>query len=87
VAILAGTCRLPWRRFLPAAVLGNLPACLLYAATGATALRLDNAVLTFGLVLVVAALVWLWGRRMAAAPDAAAGRPHLGNHPDLPDET
>lgn len=62
VAILAGTSPLPWRRFLLAAALGNLPASLLYAITGATALRLDGAVLTFGLVLLVAALVWLAGR-------------------------
>ncbi|HLE83142.1 MAG TPA: VTT domain-containing protein [Thermoanaerobaculia bacterium] len=87
VAILAGTSRLPWRRFLPAAALGNLPACLLYAATGATALRLDDAFLTFGLVLLVAALVWLWGRRLEAAPDAAAGTPRLRNDPEVPDET
>jgi uncharacterized membrane protein YdjX (TVP38/TMEM64 family) len=87
VAILAGTCRLSWRRFLRAAVLGNLPACLLYAVTGATALRLDDAFLTFGLVLLVATLVWLWGRRLGATPEGAARTHRLRNDSDLPDET
>jgi uncharacterized membrane protein YdjX (TVP38/TMEM64 family) len=64
VSILAGTSPLGWWRFLGASFLGNLPACALYAATGATAARLDNAVLMFGLVLAVAALVWFAGRRL-----------------------
>ncbi len=64
VSILAGTSSLGWWRFLGAAFLGNLPACALYAATGATAEHLDNAILMFGLVLAVAALVWFAGRRL-----------------------
>jgi uncharacterized membrane protein YdjX (TVP38/TMEM64 family) len=64
VSILAGTSSLGWGRFLGASFLGNLPACVLYAATGATAARLDNAFLMFGLVLAVAALVWFAGRRL-----------------------
>ena len=62
-SIFAGTTRLTWRRFLTLSLLGNLPPSLLYAATGATAARLDNAFLTFGLVLGVAAAVWFAGRR------------------------
>lgn len=64
IAILAGASVLSWRRFLLAALLGNLPACILYAATGATAARLDNALLVFGLVIAVAALVWVAGSRL-----------------------
>lgn len=62
VAILAGTSPLGWRRFLLASAAGTLPAALLYALTGATAARLDSAFLMFGLVILVAALVWLGGR-------------------------
>jgi uncharacterized membrane protein YdjX (TVP38/TMEM64 family) len=64
VSILAGTSSLGWWRFLGASFLSNLPACALYAATGATAARLDNAFLMFGLVMAVAALVWFAGRRL-----------------------
>ncbi|HWM92357.1 MAG TPA: VTT domain-containing protein [Thermoanaerobaculia bacterium] len=65
VAILAGTSPLGWRRFLLASAAGTLPAALLYALTGATAARLDSAFLMFGLVMLVAALVWLGGRRLS----------------------
>ena len=75
VAILAGTSPLGWKRFLGAAFLGNLPACALYAATGATAARLDNAFLTFGLVMAVAGLVWLAGRRLRRPDPRAAEEP------------
>lgn len=68
VSILAGTSPLGWWRFLGASFLGNLPACALYAATGATAARLDNAVLMFGLVMAVATLVWFAGRRLRLPP-------------------
>lgn len=71
VSILAGTSPLGWWRFLGAAFLGNLPACALYAATGATAARLDNAFLMFGLVMAVAALVWFAGRRLRRPPAPA----------------
>ena len=72
VAILAGTSPLSWRRFLVASAGGSLPAALLYALTGATAARLDSAFLMFGLVLLVAALVWLGGRWLR--PDGFPGR-------------
>ena len=70
VSILAGTSPLGWRRFLGACFLGNLPTCVLYAVTGATTTRLDNAFLMFGLVVAVAGLVWFAGRRLRlpAAP-------------------
>ncbi|HEX2252691.1 MAG TPA: VTT domain-containing protein [Thermoanaerobaculia bacterium] len=67
VAVLAGTTTLSWRRFLLAALAGNLPISLLYAATGATAARLDSFLLVFTLVLAAAALVWLVGARRGPA--------------------
>jgi uncharacterized membrane protein YdjX (TVP38/TMEM64 family) len=71
VSILAGTSPLGFWRFLGAAFLGNFPACALYAATGATAARLDNAFLMFGLVLAVAALAWFAGRHLRRPPTPA----------------
>ena len=64
VAILAGASPLGWPRFLLATAAGTLPAALLYAVTGATAARLGNAFLVFGLVLLVAGAFWWAGRRM-----------------------
>jgi uncharacterized membrane protein YdjX (TVP38/TMEM64 family) len=64
VAILAGTSPLTWRRFLVASTGGIFPAALLYALTGATAKSLDSVFLMFGLVMLVAALVWFAGRRL-----------------------
>lgn len=68
VAILAGTSPLGWRRFLVASAAGLLPVALLYALTGATAAHLDSAFLMFGLVMLVAALVWFGGRRLRNEP-------------------
>jgi uncharacterized membrane protein YdjX (TVP38/TMEM64 family) len=80
VAILAGTTSLSWQRFLLLSLLGYLPPCLLYAVTGATAADLDSASLSFGLVLLVATVVWWLGRRVggAAGEQAAAGDPATG---------
>ncbi len=73
LAVLAGTTALSWRRFLVLSLLGYLPACVLYAVTGATAVRLDSASLTFGVVLLVAAVVWWVGRRFGAGAAVEAG--------------
>jgi uncharacterized membrane protein YdjX (TVP38/TMEM64 family) len=77
VAILAGTSPLTWRRFLVAAAAGNLPPALLYALTGATAAHLDSIFLMFGLVMLVAALVWFGGRwlRNGERPEEAKPSP------------
>jgi uncharacterized membrane protein YdjX (TVP38/TMEM64 family) len=67
VAILAGTSTasaLGWGRVTLAAVAGSLPAALLYALTGATAARLDQAGLVFVLVLAMAGGFWWLGRHM-----------------------
>jgi uncharacterized membrane protein YdjX (TVP38/TMEM64 family) len=67
VAVLAGTSPLGWGRMAAATLAGSLPAAFLYALTGATAARMDNLVLVFCLVLLVAGLFWFlgqwWGRR------------------------
>jgi uncharacterized membrane protein YdjX (TVP38/TMEM64 family) len=66
VAVLAGTSPLGWGRMAAATLAGSLPAAFLYALTGATAARMDNLILVFALVLLVAGLFWAlgqWGSR------------------------
>lgn len=75
VALLAGTTALPWPRYLLASLSGLLPASFLYAVTGATAARLDSFLLIFALVLAVAGLFWLIGRRLAPPAPAASSSP------------
>jgi uncharacterized membrane protein YdjX (TVP38/TMEM64 family) len=75
VAIAAGLTGMRFRELLPAAVLGNLPAALLYAATGAEAARLDSTVLVFGAVLGVAGLAWWIGRRGLVSLGPSRNRP------------
>jgi uncharacterized membrane protein YdjX (TVP38/TMEM64 family) len=62
VAILAGASPIPWRHAALAAFAGSLPGAVLYALTGAVASTFGNAVLMFGLVLLVAGLFLLCGR-------------------------
>lgn len=69
VTILAGTTSMPWSRFLLASLAGYAPAALLYAVTGATAVRLDSTVLVFGLVLFIAGVFWLVGQWLSPAED------------------
>ena len=68
VALLAGTTTMTWPTVLRAATLGALPPALLYAITGATAVSLDDTVLVFGLVLAVAGITWVVGRRIEDQP-------------------
>lgn len=68
VALLAGTSPLSWGRALAAITAGSVPAALLYAATGATAARLDSMALVFGLVVAIAGGFWWWARRITPAP-------------------
>jgi len=63
-AILAGTSQMTWSRLIIATLLGALPGTLLYAITGATAASLDNSIYIFALVLAVAGLFWLIGKRL-----------------------
>lgn len=62
VVILAGASPLGWRQAMLAALLGSLPGALLYAVTGAFAASFGSSALVFGLVLLVAGLLWLLGR-------------------------
>jgi len=64
-AILAGTSSVTWARLTFASIAGLLPACFLYALTGATAFGLDNSLLIFALVIGVAGIVWFAGRRVS----------------------
>ena len=64
VAVVAGTSSLGWKRFLFAAFAGSVPAAALYAATGATTTALDHLLLVFALVLLVAGVFWLVGRKI-----------------------
>lgn len=57
--ILAGTTGMRWSTLIFSAVIGSLPAAFLYAVTGATAARFDSFLLTFGLVMLLAGLVWV----------------------------
>jgi uncharacterized membrane protein YdjX (TVP38/TMEM64 family) len=65
LAILAGASSMKWGRMIAATLAGSLPAALLYALTGATARNLDNVALVFGLVLAVAGVFWLVGKRLS----------------------
>ena len=71
VAILAGASSMGLGTVVLAALAGSLPAALLFAVTGATAARLDNLLLVFALVLSIAGVFWLFGRRL----ERAARRP------------
>ena len=53
-------------------IAGLIPATLLYALTGATAATLDNAYLIFGLVILVAGIFTLIGRRFGNQTQSAA---------------
>jgi uncharacterized membrane protein YdjX (TVP38/TMEM64 family) len=79
VTILAGASPLGWGRAALAALVGSLPAALLYALAGAWATGLEQGALVFGLVLLLAAALGLLGRRAEArrvrgrAPEVGSG--------------
>jgi uncharacterized membrane protein YdjX (TVP38/TMEM64 family) len=64
LSILAGASPMSWGRMVLATLAGSVPAALIYALAGATARSLDNVALIFGLVIGVAGLFWLVGRRL-----------------------
>jgi uncharacterized membrane protein YdjX (TVP38/TMEM64 family) len=64
VAILAGASPLGWGSLLGATTAGALPACLLYALTGASGQSVGSGALMFGIVLLVAGVLWWVGRRV-----------------------
>src|SRR6476619_5692923 len=66
VAIMAGTTSMTWRSLIVGSLAGSLPPSLLYALTGAAVANLQNAVLRFGVVLLIAGLFWLVGKEFHA---------------------
>ena len=61
VAIMAGASSMSWRAVIVASIAGSLPPALLYALTGAAVANLQNTVLMFGVVLLVAGVFWMLG--------------------------
>jgi len=61
VAIMAGASSMSWRALVGASIAGSLAPALLYALTGAAVANLQNTVLMFGVVLLVAGVFWLAG--------------------------
>lgn len=64
-AIIAGTSSLRPGPMALAALVGSVPAALLYAVAGALAVGAGHGLLVFGAVLVIAAAFWLVTRRLA----------------------
>lgn len=64
-AVLAGASRLGWRHATLAAVAGAVPTALVYALTGALAVRLGSGALVLAATLVIVVGVWLTDRRLA----------------------
>lgn len=62
VAIMSGTSSLGWWSVTGAALAGSLPPALLYAITGASVANLQSTTLVFGLVILIAAAFWVFGR-------------------------
>jgi len=61
VAVMAGAQRMGWGRTAVAAVVGVLPAAVLYAAAGALGGSGQVGLGVFGVVVLVAALLWFGG--------------------------
>ncbi|GGO33058.1 hypothetical protein GCM10008949_31690 [Deinococcus humi] len=70
VAILAGTSGLPWWQVGLAAALGSLPAAVLYAVTGAFAVR-GSWLWLPGLLLVSMGVMWFIGGALGRRLDAS----------------
>jgi uncharacterized membrane protein YdjX (TVP38/TMEM64 family) len=74
VAIMAGASSMTWRALLAASVAGSLPPALLYALTGAAVANLQNTALMFGVVLLVAGVFWLLGKKFSRSGATAPRR-------------
>jgi uncharacterized membrane protein YdjX (TVP38/TMEM64 family) len=68
--ILAGASPMGWARMLAASAAGALPACLLYAITGATSHSFATGAIMFTCVLALAGLFYWLGRRGLRQPGA-----------------
>lgn len=58
VVVVAGTSTLSWSQLTVSAFVGALPTVILYAVMGATAVTLNSAILSFCLVILIAAFFW-----------------------------
>jgi uncharacterized membrane protein YdjX (TVP38/TMEM64 family) len=65
VAIMSGTTTLGWRKVLLATIAGTFPAALIYAIAGTYTTDLASGFLVMLAVLVLAAVAWLIGNRLA----------------------
>jgi uncharacterized membrane protein YdjX (TVP38/TMEM64 family) len=64
VAVLAGASSLGWKKAMVAALIGSVPAAVIYALAGATVAGFGSAILVFGAVVVLAGCAWLIGQAM-----------------------
>jgi uncharacterized membrane protein YdjX (TVP38/TMEM64 family) len=64
-ALMAGASSMAWRHMVLAALGGVLPTALLYAMAGAVAAHFGNTLLAFGLIMLLAGVAWLVGRRVS----------------------
>ncbi len=71
VAITAGTTKCSWHDLLLGSFLGALPCSALYAWAGSRSTA-DNLYLVFGLTLLLAGLLWWFGRRRAEARESSS---------------
>lgn len=62
VAVLAGATSLGWKKAIGAALVGSLPAAVIYASTGAAVADFGSGALVFAAVLLLAGCAWLVGR-------------------------
>jgi uncharacterized membrane protein YdjX (TVP38/TMEM64 family) len=65
VAIMAGASSMSWRAIVVSSIAGSLPPSLLYALTGAAVANLQSTALMFGIVLLVAGVFWVVGKRFS----------------------
>jgi uncharacterized membrane protein YdjX (TVP38/TMEM64 family) len=65
VGLVAGTTSMSWRTLLLASLMGNLPACAIYAAAGSVAGDFNSPAVTFGVVLLTAGVFFGIGKLIA----------------------
>ncbi len=64
-AILAGASPMGWGKAALAGFLGCVPMCVLYALTGALSRSIGSDFLMFGVVILIAGIFWLVGKKAA----------------------
>lgn len=75
VAIAAGASSLGVTRTLVSAAAGSVPGAVLYAVAGSSGVDAPSGLLVFGVVLAIATVLWLVGRRVGGS-SAARGADH-----------